>query len=135
VATVAVLTLLLGASIDRLPPLPAGLVLPSEVVHQQLPFRGVKPIVNVPADRGAAGIKTSVIEPDAPASAGPNEQTFVADQPTGMSSPLESARKAIVNPNPDRSIHESEADIVAQDTVVRYDPRSTAPRTLLQEKR
>jgi len=102
VAMAAVSALLLVASSDRRSPVPAGLV----VVQQQVPFR-----------RGVAS-KTIVMEPQA-TKTGPTGRTVDADKP-GRSAP---ARKKTVNPKR-HSIYESEADMVAQDTVVRYGRRA-----------
>jgi hypothetical protein len=127
----AVLALLLGASIDRLSPLPAGLALPSEVVLQQVPFRRAKRSVTILAQSGGVRTKTMVMEPQA-TKTGPTE-TIVADQPPGRRATPASAQKTIVNPNR-HSTHESEADMVGQDTVMRYGTQSDAPPVQVQKK-
>jgi len=93
VAVTSVSALLLGATIYRFSPLPAGLALSSEVVQQQVPFQRTKRVATLPA----------------------------------------SIQKPIVRP-----IHlptnGSEADIVAEDTLVRYDTHPTTPRLQAQKK-
>ncbi|HXM20451.1 MAG TPA: hypothetical protein VN948_04195 [Terriglobales bacterium] len=133
VVAVAAVSALLGASIGRLSPLPAGLALPSELVQQQVPFRRAKRIVTVPARSGGVGAKTVVMEPHAATKTGPTERTVVAGTPPGRSATPASAQKTIVNPNR-HSIYESEADMVAPNTVVRYGARSAAPRVQVQKK-
>jgi hypothetical protein len=133
VAMAAVSALLLGTSIDRLSPLPAGLALPSEVVQQQVPFRRATHIVTILAQSGGIGTKTIMMEPQA-TTTGPAEQTGVPEKATGGSATPASAKKAIVDPNRVPSAYESEADMVAPDTVVRYDARSAAPRVQVQKK-
>ena len=133
VAMAAVSALLLGASIHRLSPLPAGLALPSEKVQQQVPFRRTKRIVTVPAQRGGVGTKTIVMEPQARKS-GSTERTVVADKPPESRATPASPRKTIVNPTRVHSAYESEADMVAPDTVVRYCIRSAAPRLQVQKQ-
>jgi uncharacterized protein YkwD len=83
---------------------------------------------------GGVGTKTVVIDPDALTTTGPNEQTVVADQPPEMSATPDSAQKTIVNSNRVHSVCQSEAEIVAQNTVVRYYPQSAAPRVSPHKK-
>jgi hypothetical protein len=109
IAMAALFALLLGASLDRLSPRPAGL----EVIQQELPFRRVLP------QSGGVATKTIVMEPQA-TKTGTNERT-VADS-HGRSAPAP-GRKTIVK-RTRHSIYESEADVVAQDTVVRYGRRA-----------
>ena len=127
-ATAAVLALLLGASIGRFSPLPARLALPSEPVQQQVPFRRAKRIVTVPPQSGGVSTNTVVMEPHAATRTGPAERTVVADNLRGTSATPASARNPIVNPNRVHSAYESEADIVAPNTIVRYRARPAAPR-------
>ena len=115
VAMAGVSALLLGASIDRVSPLPASLALPSELVQQQVPFRRAKRLVTI------------VMEPKAKTNIGPIEQTVVPDNTTGGSAIPAAAQKTIANQNRVHSAYASEADMVARDTVVRYGPRSAAP--------
>ena len=110
VAMVSLFALLLVSSHDRLSPLPARL----EVIQQEVPLRRVLP------QSDEVGTKTITMEPQATRT-GPNEQTLNADKP-GRSVPA-AAHKKIVNP-PRHSIYESEADMVAPDTVVRYSRRA-----------
>jgi hypothetical protein len=110
VAMVSLFALLLVSSHDRLSPLPARL----EVIQQEVPLRRVLPRSD------EVGTKTITMEPQATRT-GPNEQTLNADKP-GRSVPA-AAPKKIVNP-PRHSIYESEADMVAPDTVVRYSRRA-----------
>jgi hypothetical protein len=110
VAMVSLFALLLVSSHDRLSPLPARL----EVIPQEVPLRRVLP------QSDEVGTKTITMEPQATRT-GPNEQTLNADKP-GRSVPA-AAHKKIVNP-PRHSIYESEADMVAPDTVVRYSRRA-----------
>jgi hypothetical protein len=117
VAMTAVSALLLVALSDRLSPLPSQLVLPSDVVQQQVPFRTATHIVTDSAQGNAAGTKMVMMEPKATKTE-PNERTVDAHKP-GRSA----AHQTIVNPAR-HSIYESEADMVAPDTVVRYSRRA-----------
>jgi hypothetical protein len=110
VAMVSLFALLLVSSHDRLSPLPAKL----EVIQQEVPLR------RVPPQSDEVGTKTITMESQATKS-GPNRQTLDADKP-GRSVPA-AVHKKIVNP-PRHSIYESEADMVAPDTVVRYSRRA-----------
>jgi len=110
VAMISLFALFLVTSHDRLSPLPARL----EVIQQEVPLRRVLP------QSDAVGTKTNTMEPQA-TKTGPNEQTLDADKP-GRSVPAP-AHKKIVNPAR-HSIYESEADMVAPDTVVRYSRRT-----------
>lgn len=110
VAMAALFALLLVTSLDRLSPLPARL----EVVQQEVPFRRFLP------QSGGVATKTIMMEPQA-TKTGPTERTVDADKP-GRSAPTP-AHKTIVNPTR-HSIYESEADMVAPDTVVRYGRRA-----------
>jgi hypothetical protein len=89
----AVLSLLLGASFHRLSPLPGRLALSPEGVQQQVPFQRTQ---------------SRVI--------------------------LASAPKTMVESNRRRSTFSSEADMIAEDTVVRYNAHSVAPRVQGQNK-
>jgi hypothetical protein len=110
VAMISLFSLLLVSSHDRLSPLPARL----EVIQQEVPLRR-----GLPQSEGV-GTKTIMLEPRA-TRIGPNEQTLDAEKP-GRSVPA-AAHKKIVNP-PRHSIYESDADMVAPDTVVRYGRRA-----------
>lgn len=120
-AMAAVSALLLVASSDRLSPVPSQLVLPSDVVQQQVPFRRAPHFVTVPTQGGGVGLKTIVMERQA-TKTGPIgiERSVVADRPLA---PSASTRKVVSSKR--HSIYESERDIVAQDIVVRYE-RHTA---------
>jgi hypothetical protein len=110
VAMVSLFALLLVSSHDRLSPLPAKL----EVIQQEVPLRRVL------LQSDEVGMKTITMESQA-TKTGPNEQTLDADK-AGRSAPA-AAHKTIVNPTR-HSIYESEADMVAPDTVVRYSRRA-----------
>ena len=110
VTMVSLFALLLVSSHDRLSPLPARL----EVIQQEVPLRRVLP------QSDEVGTKTITMEPQA-TKTGPNKQTLDADKP-GRSVPA-AAHQKIVNPTR-HSIYESEADMVAPDTVVRYSRRA-----------
>jgi len=111
VATAGLLALLFVTLLHRPLPLPAGL----ELVQQDAPFRK-----NMPQNSGAAA-KAIMMQPQATRI----ENSVVVDKP-GRSAAA-SAHKTIVNPIR-HSIYESEADIVAPDTVMRYGRRpSVAP--------
>jgi hypothetical protein len=131
-AMAAVLALLLGGSIDRFSPLPAGLALPPEVLQQQVPFRREKRIETVLAESGGVDSKTAVIEPTA-TNTGPSDPTVVADQAPETSATPASVAKTSVHPKR-HSTYASEADIVAPNTVIRYDARSAAPRVRAHKK-
>jgi hypothetical protein len=133
VAMAAVLALLLGGSIDRLSPLPAGLALPQEVLRQQVPFRREKRIMTVLAQSSGTGSKIAAIEPTAAANTGPAEPAFVTDQQPETSATPASMPKTIVHSNR-HSTYASEADIVAPNAVVRYGVRSATARTRVQKK-
>jgi hypothetical protein len=110
IAMVSLFALLLVTSHNRLSPLPARL----EVIQQEVPLRRVL----LQCDE--VGTNTITMEPQA-TKTGPDEQTLDADKP-GRSVPA-AAQKKIVNP-PRHSIYDSEADMVAPDTVVRYGRRA-----------
>jgi hypothetical protein len=110
VAMISLFALLLVSSHDRLSPLPARL----EVIQQEVPLRRGLP------QSDEVGTKTITMEPLA-TKTGWNEQTLDADKP-GTSVPA-AAHKKIVNPTR-HSTYESEADMVAPDTVVRYSRRA-----------
>jgi hypothetical protein len=129
----AVLALLLGASINRLSPLPARLALPSDVVQQQVLFRRAQRIGTVLPHSDGVGTKTVVTEPHAATKTGPTERTVVADKPLGRSATPASAQKTIVNPNR-HPTYQREADMVAQDTVVHHGTQSAAPRVQVQKE-
>jgi hypothetical protein len=100
VAMAAVFALLLVSSTDRLSPLPAR-----RVVQQQEPLRRV------------VATKAIVMEPQATKTR-PNQRTVDADK-SGRSTPTPTRKT-----NPTRhSAYESEADMVAPDTVMRYGRR------------
>ena len=95
VAVAAVLFLLLGASVHRLLPGPAGLALSSEVPQRQTPFHRT----NATGSLAAA----KAVEP-----------TVVADRlPARVEN---SGQKRVVKPNSLHSTYGSEADLVAGDT-------------------
>jgi hypothetical protein len=106
IAMVAVSAMLLVPSLDRLSPLPAGL----ELVHHKAPFRRVLP------QSGGVATKTIMMEPQATKT----ERAAVADTPPGGATP--SSFQKIGNPKR-HSAYESEAGVVAQDTVVGYGRR------------
>jgi hypothetical protein len=105
---VSLFALLLVISHDRLSPLPARLK-----IQQEVPFRRVLP------QSDEVGTKTITMKRQA-AKTGPNEQTLDADKP-GREVPA-AVHKKIANPTR-HSIYDSEADMVAPDTVVRYSRR------------
>jgi hypothetical protein len=108
-AMVSLFALLLVSSHDRLSPLPARL----EVIQQEVPLR------RVPPQSDAVGTKAITMEPQA-TKTGPDEQTLDADKPRRSVSAV--AHKKIMN-STRHSNYESEADMVAPDTVVRYGRR------------
>jgi hypothetical protein len=110
IAMVSLFALLIVSSHDRLSPLPARL----EVIQQEVPFPKAL------AQSDEISTKTITMEPQA-TKLGPNEQTVDAGKP-GRSVPA-SAHKKSVNLTR-HSIYESEADMVAPDTVVRYGRRA-----------
>jgi hypothetical protein len=118
VAMAAVSALLLGASIDRFSPLPARLTLPSEVIQQQVPFRRAKHVTTVLSQSNGVGTKVVVMEPHETMTTEPDEPTVADDDPLASAAPA-STQETIVNRNR-HSTYESEADMVAPDTVVRY---------------
>jgi len=109
---VALVALLLVSSVDRLLPLPAKL----EVPQQEVPFHKVLP------QSGGAATKAILTEPQA-TKTDPSKRTVGADKP-GRSE-FAPAQKTIVNPAR-HSLYESEADMVAPDTVVRYGRRRSS---------
>jgi hypothetical protein len=110
IAMVSLFALLIVSSHDRLSPLPAKL----EVIQQEVPFPKAL------AQSDEISTKTITMEPQA-TKLGLNEQTVDAGKP-GRSVPA-SAHKKSVNLTR-HSIYESEADMVAPDTVVRYGRRA-----------
>lgn len=113
VIVAALFALLLITSVDRLSPLPARL----EVVHQEVPFHKVLP------QSGGAATKAILTEPHA-TKIEPNGRKVGGDQP-GRSE-LAPVQKTITN-STRHSLYESEADMVAPDTVVRYGRRAALP--------
>ena len=111
VAMAAVSAFMLVASSHRVSPLPAGLV----VVQQEVPFRRVQPPCG-----GVAATKTIVMEPQTMKT----ERSVVADKLSGSATP--GSLKKIVDLKR-HSLYESEADMVAPDTVVHY-RRRAVPR-------
>jgi hypothetical protein len=109
-AMISLFALFLIISHDRLSPLPAKL----EVIQQEVPLRKALPQSN------EVGTKTITMEPQ-PTKARPDEQTLDPDKP-GRTVPV-AVHKKIVNRNR-HSSYESEADMVAPDTVVRYSRRA-----------
>ena len=120
-AMAAVSALLLAAWIDHPSPLPSGLTLPEEVLQQQVPFRRAEPVVTSQPQSGRGSTRTIVIEPPAATRTEPT----VNDEPTEGATASGTAQKTTANLNRHSSF-ESEADLVAPDTVVRYSPRSAA---------
>jgi hypothetical protein len=118
VAMAAVAALLLSAAVDRLSPLPAGLALPPEVVQQQVPFQEAQPIVTPVPQTGAVGTNNTATRTS------PTEPDLIADQPAGKIGAPASWQKTTSTRNR-HSAYESEVDIVAPNTVVRYDARSS----------
>ena len=94
VVAIAAILSLLGASVHRVSPLPAGLSQPSEGVQQQVPFQRTVPVVTV----------------------------FASDQ------------KPAVTPNRLDSTSGIAADLVAEDTVVRYNRRVASSGVQAQKK-
>jgi BON domain len=95
VAVAAVLSLLLGVSVHRLSPGPAGLALSSEVPQRQTPFHGTNAMESLAAAKAV-------------------EPTVVTDRlPARVEN---SDRKRVVKPNSLHSTYGSEADLVAGDT-------------------
>jgi hypothetical protein len=101
-AMAAIFALLLVASTDRLSPLPAGLV-----IQQQEPLRRVV-------------TKAVVMEPQATKTR-PSQRTVDADK-SGRSATAPIRKMNLTR----HSIYESEADMVAPDTVMRYGSRPAA---------
>lgn len=132
VAMTAVLTFMLFASVGRLSPLPAELALPSGISQQPVPFHKAEPMATAPARRSRVGQQPVVTDPQPTANPGPSEQTEVAEAPPLKGANPASAEKTIVSPRV-RSAYENEADVVAQDTVVRYGTQSAARRPQAQK--
>ena len=109
-AMVSLFALLLVSSHDRFSPLPARL----EVIQREVPLRRVL------AQSDEVSTKTITMEPQA-TKPGTNKQTLDANKP-GRRVPA-APHKKIVNPTR-HSIYESEAGMVAPDTVVRYSRRA-----------
>jgi hypothetical protein len=126
-ATAAVSALLLGASIGRLSPLPAGLTLPSENIQQQVPFRRANHSAAAPSKTGRAPATVFAMERQTMNTTGINPAPVTPKEP--------SARIASLPPNQDTTVkrhhhsaYESEADVVAPDTIVRYRSPRAVPR-------
>lgn len=118
VAVASVSTLLLGAAVHRFSPLPDGLALPSEMVEQKTPVQKIERVVTVLPQTGSVGTKTVAAELGAATkAAAPTVRTVVAGQRPANR----------VNPA-------SEADIVAEDTLVRYGTPFATPRLRDQRK-
>lgn len=108
VAMSSLFALILVTSLDRLPPLPAG----QKLVQQEVPFNRV-----LPQNSGVAA-KTIMNQPQTTRI----NNSVVADKP-GRSTATP-PHKTIVNPTR-HSTYESEADMVAPDTVMRYGGRAS----------
>jgi hypothetical protein len=119
-AMAAVSALLLVASSDRFSPLPSQLLPPSDVVQQPVPFWRTTHVVTDLPQGSTVVTKTVMMEPKA-TKTGPNGRTLDAHKPR-RSVPA-ATHKKIVSPIR-HSIYESEADMVAPDTVVRYGRRA-----------
>ena len=113
IVMVALFALLLVSSVDRLSPLPARL----EVLPQEVPFHKVLP------QSGGAATNAILMEPQA-TKTDPSERKVDADK--RERSELAPAQKTIVN-STRHSLYESEADMVAPDTVVHYGRRAASP--------
>jgi hypothetical protein len=117
-AMAAVSALLLAAWIDHPSPLPPGLALPSDVLQQQVPFRRAEPIVTSQPQSSRDSSKRFVMEPPTTTTEPTVEVDALPEEnPTGAASP-----KTIGHPN-HPSPYDSEANVVAPDTVVRYNTR------------
>jgi len=124
VAAMAALSVLfLAAWIDQPSPLPTGLALPSEVLQQQVPFRKAQRVATAQPRSGRVSTRTFVTEPSEAAKSGSTEPTAVVDEPPERN--VTPAQKTIASPNY-HSTNDSEADLVAPDTVVRYRTRPDA---------
>jgi hypothetical protein len=114
-AMAAVSALLFAAWIDQPSPLPPGLTLPQEVLQQQVPFRRAEPVVTSQTQSGRGSTRMIVMQPPAAT----RTESTVVDEPTEGAIASGTARKTTANLNRHSSF-ESEADLVAPDTVVRY---------------
>ena len=110
IGMISLFALLLVSSHDRFSPLPARL----EGIQREVPFRKVL------AQSDEVSTKTITMEPQA-TKTGTNEQTVDAEKPGGRVPAV--PRKKVVNLTR-HSIYESEAGMVAPDTVVRYGRRA-----------
>jgi hypothetical protein len=135
VAVTAVSALLLGASIHRFSPLPAGLSLPSDVAHQPVPFERTKHIVTLRAPTSSLG--TREVAPELATVTKTSTRTMltvVADLPPGSAVSLASVQKTIVKSHRRRIVRYSEPDIVAPDIVIHYGTSSAGHRLQGQKK-
>jgi hypothetical protein len=115
VSVVAISLLLVGILFHRFLPLPAGVVWRPEEVPQHVPFSTAKP-VKVPA------VAKTETRPSQPA---PTAKPPMPEMAAGTAPPA-SPQAQVAKPK--RRSTYSEADVVAEDTVVRYGKRATVPK-------
>lgn len=125
-ALAAVSTLLLAATVHRFSPLPAGLWPALDVV--QRPALIQRHISTVPAQTCSDGTEMVAM----PAKATARDTLTKTGQPTASRVKPASAQKTIVKLDRPRHTHLDEADVVAEDTVIRYRTSSKAPRLQAQ---
>ena len=134
----AIAALLLVASAQHFSPVPAELVQSSGDIRQQVPFAKTKRSVKIQAQtKKVAPASPAVTKVEAPAA-----KPVVAVEPpspgTGANNLAESkvtlASTKVRSKGRRRSSYSSEADIVAEDTVVRYGDRSTTPSPQTQKQ-
>ncbi len=121
----AIFTLLLGASIERLSPLPARVKVSTEATQQQPPFRKAQPVVTVLAHSDGVSAKPSEIEPDVAPKKVLTEPIVGAELPAKEGTTIGRTQKTAVH-RTRPSVYDSEADLVAPNIIVRYDPQTGA---------
>jgi hypothetical protein len=126
VALIAVSALLLAATVHRFSPLPASLSRPVDVIPRSGPPQ--KHLTTVPAQSCAGDTETGATKLS-PAKTAAQPTPTVASEPAANRTKPASPQKSTVKPH---RIHNEEADVVAEDTVIRYGPVSTAPRLQAQ---
>jgi hypothetical protein len=140
----AVSALLLGASIYRLTSLPTGLALPSEGVEQQRTRRIVKPSKSHRNQIVKPGRIGSTLSREADVVA---KDTVIRYSAAGLPVPVQkkasgpmpvralaSAPKTTVKPSHTPSTDGSVADLVAEDTIIRYNTRSSLDGAQTQKR-
>jgi hypothetical protein len=114
IAIAAIGVLLLSAAVNRLSPLPSGLAETPDAVQQQVPFDGQPQ--NVTSPQPSATVPRAI-----PVGTSPASEAAPTPRSSGLDGSATTAASPKTTTSNRRPIHVSEADVVAPDTVIRYD--------------